>query len=178
MTASFAFFFAPFMTGLAADQYAGVVALEGQILDNACALDAGNLYQVIEMGPTSVGRLVREGEGEPHPFSLRLVSCTLAGTVSSRSGETTANWQHVRVTFDGVPDREGRSFATFGTSQGVTLRITDAEGQESVPGLPMPLKFVSGSDQVLHYTLRLVGNNRPVSAGAHRAALRFRLEYF
>lgn len=169
---------ASFMTVLAADQGSGVVTLEGQIIESACSLDAGSAYQVIEMDPTPVGRLVREGEGEPHPFSLRLVSCTLAGTASDQSSEPIENWQHVRVTFEGVPDRGGRSFAAFGTSQGVALHITDAEGQESIPGVPMPLKPVTGANQVLHYTLRLVGNDRPISVGTHRASVRFRLEYY
>ena len=158
-----------FITVLAAGQGNGVVTLGGQIIDAACSLDTGGAYQVIEMDPTPVGRLVREGEGEPHPFSLRLVSCSLTGS---------ADWQHVRVTFEGASDREGRSFAAFGSSQGVALHITDAEGRESIPGVPMPLAPVTGNNQVLHYTLRLVGNDRPVSVGTHRASVRFRLEYY
>lgn len=178
ITSSLALYPLSFITVLAAGQGNGVVTLGGQIIDAACALDTGSAYQVIEMDPTPVGRLVRDGEGEPHPFSLRLVSCSLTRSGSSQTGEKLADWQHVRVTFEGVSDREGRSFAAFGSSQGVALHITDAEGRESVPGVPMPLAPVTGNNQVLHYTLRLVGNDRPVSVGTHRASVRFRLEYY
>lgn len=43
----------------------------------------------------------------------------------------------------------------------------------------MPLvPFSATKDQVLHYTLRLVGNDQPMSVGSHSAAVRFRLEYY
>ncbi|CRM94927.1 PAP fimbrial minor pilin protein precursor [Pseudomonas sp. 22 E 5] len=84
----------------------------------------------------------------------------------------------MRVTFDAPTDREGRSFALFGSSQGVALHIEDAAGQESVPGVPMALLPLVAGDMTLHYTLRLVGNGLPLAAGPHNAAVRFKLEYF
>jgi fimbrial protein len=82
------------------------------------------------------------------------------------------------VTFDGVADSNGRDFAVLGAASGLALRITDSKGLESIPGVPMPLISLSGNDQELQYTLQLVGNGRPMVAGSHRTALRFRLEYF
>lgn len=156
----------------------GRVTLGGQIIDSACALDANSAYQVIEMDPVPVGRLVREGESEPHPFSLRLVSCSLTRPDPERPGSYLPDWEHVRVTFEGLTDREGRSFAALGSSQGVALHITDVNGRESTPGVPMDLTPLTGLDQTLHYVIQLVGNDRPMAVGAHRAAVRFRLEYF
>jgi hypothetical protein len=40
---------------------------------------------------------------------------------------------------------------------------------------PHPL---SEGDMTLHFTLHFVGNGLPIVAGAHRAAVRFKLEYF
>ncbi|WP_252342322.1 fimbrial protein [Pseudomonas fragi] len=88
------------------------------------------------------------------------------------------DWQHVRVTFDGLADASGRLFAIGGAARGLALRIADTQGQESIPGVPMPLALLTGADQELHYTLQLVGNGRPVAVGSHRTAVRFRLEYF
>lgn len=179
VTSSLTLLCTPFNALLAADQGAGIVTLAGQIIDTACAIDTNSAYQIIEMDPAPVGRLIREGEGEPHPFSLRLTNCSLTRYNSDRPGEKLPDWKHVRVTFDGVPDREGRSFAATGSSQGVALHITDSEGRESAPGVPMPLMpLTSAKDQVLHYTLQLVGNNQPMSVGSHSAAVRFRLEYY
>ena len=42
----------------------------------------------------------------------------------------------------------------------------------------MALTPLTGEDQELRYVLQLVGNGRPMADGSHRAAVRFRLEYF
>lgn len=156
----------------------GVVVLGGQILDSACALDASSIYQVIEMDPVPMGRLIREGKSQPHPFSLRLIKCSLMRPAPSNPGRYLPDWEHVRVTFEGVTDRGGRSFAVIGSSQGVALHITDVNGRESIPGVSMDLTPLTGEDQVLHYVLQLIGNDSPMAVGNHRAAVRFRLEYF
>lgn len=156
----------------------GVVVLGGQILDSACALDSNSAYQVIEMDPVPMGRLIREGESEPHPFTLRLVQCSLTRPDPARPGRYLPDWEHVRVTFEGVTDRGGRSFAAIGSSQGVALHITDVNGRESIPGVSMDLTPLTGGDQELHYVLQLIGNDSPMAVGNHRAAVRFRLEYF
>lgn len=156
----------------------GVVVLGGKIIDSACALAANSAYQVIEMEPVSVGEIIREGGGEIHPFSLRLVKCSLRRPAPSRPGSYLPDWEHVRVTFEGLTDREGRSFAAIGSSQGVALRITDVSGRESIPGVPMDLMQLTGDDQELHYALQLISNGRPLAVGSYRAAVRVRLEYF
>jgi len=179
ITSSFALLVVPFNNVVAAEQQNGVVTLGGEILDSACAIDTSSAYQVIEMDPMPVGRLIRLGEGDPHSFTLRLTNCSLTRNNPDRPGEKLPDWQHVRVTFDGVPDRQGRSFAANGSSQGVAFHIIDAQGRESLPGVPMAMiPLSSARDQVLHYTLKLVGNDQPLSVGSHRAAVRFRLEYY
>ncbi|WP_338152643.1 fimbrial protein [Pseudomonas endophytica] len=179
LTASLVLISISFNTVMAAGQGSGVVTLGGEIVDTACALETGSAFQIIEMDPVPVGRMIREGEGDPHSFSLRLVNCSLSRENPNRPGESLPDWQHVRVTFEGVSDREGRSFAAFGSSRGVALHILDELGQESAPGVPMPMVALSSSkEQVLHYTLRLVGNDQPMSVGSHSAAVRFRLEYY
>lgn len=177
-TSALALSLSPFMVASAAGQGSGVVTLEGQLIDSACALEAGSAHQVIEMELASMGQLIRQGESQPHPFSLRLVKCSLSRPDPSRPGTYLPDWQHVRVTFDGQADSGTRFFGTAGSSQGIALSITDRQGHESAPGVPMPLIPLTGDDQVLRYTLQLVGNGRPMVVGTHRAAVRFRLEYF
>ena len=60
----------------------------------------------------------------------------------------------------------------------MALHITDVNGQESIPGVPMDLMPLAGEDMVLNYVLQLVGNDQPIAVGTHRAAVRFRLEYY
>lgn len=156
----------------------GRVTLQGQILDSACALDANSAYQVVEFEPLPMGQLIRQGEGIPRPFTLRLVKCSLARPDPSRPGAYLPDWQHVRVTFDGQADSDGRFFSIGGTVRGLALRIADTQGQESKPGVPMFLTPLTGEDQELRYNLKLVGNGRPMAVGSYRTAVRFRLEYF
>ncbi|PAA31543.1 fimbrial protein [Pseudomonas fragi] len=160
------------------NQGSGSITLHGQILESACALDANSAYQVIELDPLPMGQLIRLGESAPRTFTLRLVKCLLTRPDPSRPDSYLPDWQHVRVTFDGLPDMGGRFFAAGGTAQGLALRITDMQGQDSKPGVPMGLTPLTGEDQELRYVLQLVGNGRPMAVGSHRAAVRFRLEYF
>lgn len=178
VVSSFLMFVSSFIYVLAANQGEGVVRLKGAIVESACGLDAASADQTIEMAPDSVGRLLRHAEGKPHPFQLRLVDCSLSRPDPSSQGNSLPDWQHIQVTFDGDSDRGGRSFATFGDSQGVALHIADAFGQESTPGEPMPMHPVTDGDITLHYTIRLIGNGRPLVAGTHSAAVRFKLDYY
>ena len=180
MTACSSMFVGSLSTMSVAQEYqgSGRITMLGGVLDSACALDASSAYQVIDMNLLSMGSLIRQRVSEPRAFKLRLVKCSLTRPDPARPGTDLPDWQHLRVTFDGVADSSGRDFAVLGAASGLALRITDSQGLESIPGVPMPLISLSGNDQALQYTLQLVGNGRPMVAGSHRTALRFRLEYF
>jgi len=178
VTSSLMLFISPWVAADTPAQGDGLVTLGGEIIDSACGLELVSADQTIEMRPEPIGRLLRNAIGDPHPFQLRLVNCSLTRPDPSRPDVNLPDWQHLQVTFDGPRDRDGRSFAAFGGSQGVALHIWDAAGQESVPGEPMPLLPLVEGDMTLHYTLRLVGNGLPLMPGAHGAAVRFKLEYF
>lgn len=156
----------------------GIVTLGGNIIDSACGLELSSVDQTIDMPAEPIGRLLRSSLGAPHPFQLRLVNCSLTRPDPNRPGATLPDWEHMRVTFDGDRDRDGRSFATSGLSQGVALHIWDSLGQESVPGERMPPRPLNEGDMTLNYTLRLVGNGLQIFPGVHTAAVRFKLEYF
>ena len=156
----------------------GVVTLGGEIVDSACGLELASADQSIDMPPEPIGRILRNTMGEPHPFQLRLVNCSLSRPDPLRPGASLPDWQHLQVTFDGPRDREGRSFAVSGFSQGVAFHIWDAAGQESIPGEPMALVPLTEGDMTLHYPIRLIGNGLQLVPGAHGAAVRFKLDYF
>ncbi len=178
IASSLVMFISPCATAQTIVQSDGVVTLGGEVMDSACGLEGVTYDQTIEMAPEPIGRLLREGVGQAQPFQLRLVNCSLTRPDPLRPGQTLPDWEHLRVTFDGPSDRGGLSFAAFGASQGVAFHIEDAAGQQSVPGVPMALVPLVEGDMTLHYRLRLVGNGVPLLAGGHRAAVRFKLEYF
>ncbi|MFL1495443.1 fimbrial protein [Pseudomonas antarctica] len=178
ITSSLTMLINPYVFAQTPAQGAGVVTLGGVVVDSACGLELTSADQSIEMDPEPIGRLLRNTEGAPHPFQLRLVNCTLTRPDPSRPGATLPDWEHLRVMFDGPRDREGRSFAALGDSQGVAFHIWDSTGEESIPGEPMAPHPLAEGDMTLNYILRLVGNGLPLGAGAHRVAVRFTLEYF
>ena len=178
ITSSLTIFISPYLGAQETAQGDGVLTLGGEVVDSACALELASADQSIEMTPEPIGRLLRNARGQPYPFQLRLVNCSLSRPDPSRPGTSLPDWQHLQVTFDGPRDREGRSFAAFGNSQGVAFHIWDAAGEESIPGKPMALQPLAEGDMTLHYTLRLVGNGLPLLPGAHGAAVRFKLDYF
>lgn len=178
ITSSLTMLGSPYLFAQTLAQGNGVVTLGGEVIDSACGLELASADQSIEMPPEPIGRLLRNTIGAPHPFQLRLVNCSLSRPDPNRPGTNLPDWQHLRVMFDGPSDRDGRSFAATGDSQGVAFHIWDAAGQESVPGEPMALVPIVEGDMTLHYTLRVVGNGLQMTPGAHRAAVRFKLEYF
>lgn len=171
-------FISPCVFAQASSQGDGVVLLGGEVVDSACGLELSSTDQTIEMPPEPVGRLLRNTRGEDHPFQLRLVNCSLSRPDPLRPGASLPDWQHMQVTFDGPTDRAGLSFAVFGGSQGVALHIVDSAGQESIPGQRMAPAPLMEGDMTLNYRFYLVGNGLPLVVGAHRAAVRFKLEYF
>lgn len=116
ITSSLTIFINPSVFAQEPAQGAGVVTL-GEIIDSACGLELVSADQSIEMAPEPIGRLLRNTMGEPHPFQLRLVNCSLSRPDPSRPGVSLPDWQHLQVTFDGARDRNGRSFAAFGDSE-------------------------------------------------------------
>ncbi len=178
ITSFLTMFLSPCVVAQTPAQGDGVVTLGGEVVDSACGLELVSVDQTIDIAPEPIGRFLRRARGGDQSFQLRLVNCTLSRTDPLRPGVTLPDWQHLRVTFDGPTDRGGRSFAVFGGSQGVALNIEDAVGQVSIPGQPMTPHPLSEGDITLHYTLHFIGNGLPMVAGAHRAAVRFKLEYF
>lgn len=178
ISSSLVMFISPGVVAQEPAQGDGLVTLGGEVVDSACGLELVSVDQTIDMDPEPIGRFLRRARGQDQSFQLRLVNCTLSRTDPSRPGVTLPDWQHLRVTFDGPTDRGGRSFAVFGGSQGVALNIEDSAGQLSVPGQPMTPHPLTEGDMTLHYTLHFVGNGLPIVAGAHRTAVRFKLEYF
>lgn len=178
ITSSLAMLISPCASSQTPAQGDGVVTLGGEVVDSACGLELASADQSIDMPAEPIGRILRNTIGDPHPFQLRLVNCSLSRPDPLRPGVSLPDWEHLRVTFDGARDREGRSFAASGFSQGVAFHIWDAAGQESIPGEPMALLPLTEGDMTLHYTIRLVGNGLQLVPGAHSAAVRFTLDYF
>jgi len=157
--------------GTPGKQGAGKVTLNGSITETPCVIDTQSRDQSIDMGITPVSVLARDGRGDAHPFRIRLINCRL-----THLNTTLPDWRYFRATFEGPVDNG--QFGLSGDARGVALMLTDASGNIARPGEPLLPVGLTRGDQVLNYTLRLVGNRQGLRAGDFRTSLRFRMDYY
>ncbi|MFC0228325.1 fimbrial protein [Serratia aquatilis] len=147
--------------------------MNGAIVATACDIDIKSRDQTIDMGRLPFNEIVSNSQALARPFSIVLVNCAL-----KHIGDTILGKQHFRVTFDGR--NEGGHFGVDGEARGVALVLNDAQGQEAVPGEPLPFQtpVLQGKEMRLHYTARMVSNNQPLQTGTYTALVRYQLEYY
>lgn len=150
----------------------GHVAMQGAILDTACAIAAGDADQSISMGTLAVSELVEKGYGPSVPLTVHLINCVLNET--DVRGDF--HWKDVRITFDGEADGHHR-FALQGEAHGEALVIADSRGVEAEPGESMPPLPIEPRDMSLHYRLWLTGDHKKISPGHLNTTIRYFMEY-
>lgn len=65
-----------------------------------------------------------------------------------------------------------------GDAHGVALLLQDANGKTIYPGQSTEKQTIISGNNVLHYGLRLVSNQKPLRPGEYQSALRFKLDYY
>lgn len=153
------------------EQGSGYVAVEGSIIDSACAIDAGSRDQSIELMTIPVSQMIHDREGPVRPFSIRLINCTLTPLTPGKP-----NWQSFKITFDGPLD--GDNFRLFGEAKGVSLKIIDTYGNHALPGKPLPARLIESGDMTLNYGMRLVNNSQRLESGHYQTTIRFKMDYY
>ncbi|WP_414667063.1 fimbrial protein [Escherichia coli] len=150
----------------------GRATFKGQVIAPACTLAMEDTWQAIDMGETPVRDLQSSFTGPEKKFRLRLRNCELAGT-----GKRVYTASRIRMTFDGLQGETPDKFSLTGQAEGISLQILDNQGYPARVGKVMPPLLLSGNEEGLDYTLRLVRNGQPLKAGGYYAALRFRMDY-
>ncbi|CAD6177085.1 PixH protein [Escherichia coli] len=150
----------------------GKVRFAGEVLSPTCTLAMEDIYQAIDMGVTPVRDLQNSFVGPEKKMRLRLRNCELAGT-----GKRVYTASRVRVTFDGIQGETPDKFSLIGQAEGINLQILDSQGYPAHAGKVMPPLLLTGNEESLDYTLRVVRNGQPLKAGDYYAALRFKVDY-
>ena len=148
----------------------GTVGMHGSIIDTPCSIAADDARQIVEIGVDTTGNVMHDGHGPVREFRIHLLDCMLKPQVSGHP-----DWSSFRVTFDGPPDN-----GLFGISgaDGIGLLISDREGHVAPPGVPLPASALASGEQVLEYTLQIVGDTHHLRAGDYRSTVRFKVDYF
>lgn len=151
------------------DTHQGRVSMGGNIIESACAIHPDSHQQTLTLKEASADRFIKLGQGELHPFRIKLLNCSPA----KKDGD---KWVAFDITFHGIPD--GENFALSGDSQGMAIEIQDDRGFVARPGVAMPMHPVPEGEKSLSYFVRLVGNAKLLRGGSHFASLNYKLDYY
>lgn len=154
-----------------ANQGRGEVTLNGRIIASACAIDTESGDQTITMATLPVSQIIRDGQGELHEFTIKLVNCTL-----EKFNPALDDWRYFSVTFDGRED--AGLFGVDGNAKGIALQISDARGNVAAPGIPMEKNEIQPGTMAFNYGLRLIGNSQVMKAGSYYSTVRFKMDYY
>lgn len=94
----------------------GRVSVTGSIYESSCSIDMASTNQVVVMKTVSVGQLMQNGEAGSTLLRVHLVGCS-----------TQLDARRFYITFYGSND-DHETFHVLGNTQGVGIRITDANG--------------------------------------------------
>lgn len=150
----------------------GRASFKGAVIAPACTLAMEDTWQEVEMGNVPVRDLQNSFSGPEKRFRLRLHNCELA-SVGGRVYTTS----RIRVTFDGVQGDSPDKFLLTGQAKGINLQIRNSQGYSAQAGEAMPPLLLNGDEDSLNYTLYIVRNGQPLTAGDYYAALRFKVDY-
>lgn len=147
--------------------------MNGAIVAPACDIDIKSRDQTIDMGTLPFDQVVNNSQALARPFSISLVNCALKHANDNILGK-----QHFRVTFDGR--NENGRFGVDGEARGVALVLSDAQGNEAVPGVELPAQtpVLQAKEMYLNYTARMVSDNQPLRTGTYTVLVRYQLEYY
>jgi len=154
------------------DRYAlagndGTINMDGSIVETTCNIEViGDDFQRIALTEITVNQFISRGRIYDHKFYVRLQNC------AARAGR-----QYYQIAFNG--NAEGKYFALDGDIQGVTLQIIDAQGNEAVPGVYLPIQSVQMdvTGVSVPFYLRFVGNGE-LHAGTFISTIFFNVDYF
>lgn len=156
---------------LSANQGRGEVTVNGRIIASACAIDTESVDQTITMATLPISQVIRDGQGELHEFTIKLVNCSL-----EKFTPLLDDWRYFAVTFDGRED--AGKFGIDGDARGISLQISDRLGNVAAPGMPMEKNGIQPGTMEFNYGLRLIGNSQIIKAGHYYSTVRFKMDYY
>lgn len=154
-----------------ADEETGLLTIQGEITDAACAIATGSKEQSIDLGTIPISLIKQDGKGPEKSFSIHLINCNLI-----RHNSQNQLWNAVELTFDGPS--EDNIFSIFGYAQGVGLSLRNSSDINIIPGRPVSKIDITPPSMRLDYHVRLVSNTKPLQSGSYYSAIRFKLEYY
>ncbi|WP_369308854.1 fimbrial protein [Providencia rettgeri] len=149
----------------------GTVTMGGSIIETPCAIDADSRDQSVNITTVPISQIIQDRESPTSNFSIRLINCVLTPTAPGKP-----NWQSFNIVFDGPTD--GRNFDVFGHANGLSVKITDSNGNVAIPGKAMPSFPIKAGETTLNYNVQAVSNNKRLKPGNYQTTIRFKMDYY
>ncbi|UNM21217.1 type 1 fimbrial protein [Pseudomonas sp. ArH3a] len=160
----------------------GMLNVSGSMHEMLCSLEMTSQHQTIDLGALSTSRLQRPGDqAATVVFQLRFADCqrSAGGIRNERTGNLTwsAHQPVVSVMFFAPADADDPRLVKVQGITGMGLRLTDSLGRDvqlGSRGQPLFLPL-GGSTQT--WNVQPTRTSAPLTSGAFRAVVDFRLNY-
>ncbi|WP_350580636.1 fimbrial protein [Pseudomonas sp. HY2-MNA-CIBAN-0224] len=160
----------------------GLLDISGSLNHAPCMLEMSSAYQTVELNNVSRADLLKPGDmAEPVAFQLRFLDCRriAGGLPNERTGRLV--WSPyepiVSVAFVAPADPDDPRLVKVQGVTGMGLRLTDTHGRDVRLGSwGQPLFLVHGRDTMTWY-VQATRTPAPLTNGAFRAVVDFRLNY-
>lgn len=160
----------------------GVLNITGSLHETPCSLAMTSLYQTVDLGVVSRNELKRPGDqATPMAFQLRLQDCQrTAGSIrSERTGNLvwSAYEPVISVMFTAPADADDPRLVKVQGVTGMGLQLTDPLGRDVQLGSYGEPLFLALGDNALSWKVHPTRTSAPLTNGAFRAVVDFRLNY-
>ncbi|MFL1415488.1 fimbrial protein [Pseudomonas fildesensis] len=160
----------------------GMLNISGSMHETPCSLEMTSLHQTIDLGAISAGQLQRPGDQATSvAFQLRFNDCrrTAGSITSERTGNLTwSAFQPVlSVAFMAPADADDPRLVKVQGITGMGLQLTDALGRDVQLGSRGEPLFLPLGGSTQTWNVQPTRTSAPLTSGAFRAVVDFRLNY-
>ncbi|WP_300635137.1 fimbrial protein [Pseudomonas sp.] len=160
----------------------GMLNVLGSMHESPCSMEMTSLHQTVDLDAISTGQLRRPGDqSTPKAFQLRFTDCLrTAGRIrNERTGNLTwSAYQPVlSVTFSAPADADDPRLVKVQGITGMGLQLTDALGRDVQLGARGQPLFLPVGRNTQTWNVWPTRTAAPLTSGAFRAVVDFRLDY-
>lgn len=160
----------------------GLLNVLGSLHESPCSLEMTAVNQMIDLGEVSTSQLQRPGDqANPVAFQLRFDDCqrTAGSLRNERTGNLTwSAYQPVlSVAFIAPADADDPRLVRVQGITGMGLRLTDALGRDVQLGARGEPLFLAVGATTQTWKVQPTRTAAPLTSGAFRAVVDFRLNY-
>lgn len=160
----------------------GLLDISGSLHHEPCILEMTSAYQTVELNNISRSHLLRPGDmAPPVAFQLRFLDCRRIAGGLPDARKSTLVWSPyepvLSVAFVAPADADDPRLVKVKGITGMGLRLTDTHGRDIRLGAwGAPLFLAHGGDSVTWH-VQPTRTSAPLTNGAFRAVVDFRLNY-